>query len=99
MSTYLVDFSRADGELRRMVAGQIPFNQGYLDELIEVSGPDDVQISFVLACEECGQSVNWVECPVCVVLLGARSPECSLCEGAGGFFECPKCSGGQEVAA
>lgn len=90
-ATVEVDLTKAMHEAERMAKGEIAYNQDYLMELIEFPGDiaAPVDFEFLPACEECSAKAVWTDCPECKIL---RRADCGLCEGHGGFWECPNCS-------
>lgn len=88
-----IDLSKADHELGRMNRGEIPFDADYLKELVECDDNSlDIGLSFgvELACSVCGSSPAWVNCPECQ--FTGLPADCFMCEGVGGFYDCPNCS-------
>lgn len=85
-----LDLRKMIHELERMNRGEIPFDQDYLNELIE--GNCSVRIELVaVACSQCNQPPVWVECPECRT-VGAAA-DCFMCDGDGGWFHYPNCDG------
>lgn len=82
-----IDLSKVTHELERMNSGEIPFNLGYLEELVEHDG-DIENVSFSIACAECADLLIFVPCPECAL---AKTDKCSFCQGVGGWFECENC--------
>jgi hypothetical protein len=91
----MIDLRKAMHEMERMNRGEIPIDVEYLNELIEYNGDGDPpRIEATLVCSDCGAHPAWVDCPECGV---TKQADCWMCEGEGGFYECPNCSGGDEV--
>lgn len=87
-----IDLSKANHELERMNQGQIPFDADYLKELVECDYDIELSLDVELTCSICGSFPVWVNCPECRVTHSQA--DCFMCDGAGGFYDCPKCSDG-----
>jgi hypothetical protein len=87
----VIDVSRFRRELDRMEQGEIPFNTGYLNELLQTSDGSPVELEWEVEvnCDLCGSPAVWMDCPECAF---APSDACSLCKGVGGFWECENCN-------
>jgi hypothetical protein len=86
-----VDYTKAMGELKRMLTCEIAYDPLYLTELIEVEGAQLGSFTIeapVPECDGCGGPVVQVACPECQ--LAARD-DCPLCDGYGRFWVCETC--------
>jgi hypothetical protein len=89
-----VDLTKMMAEYGRMLACELRYDPGYLEELIEIRGQRLGQWSVSIpcpACEECGGDAVQVECPECEL---APRDDCPVCDGYGRFWTCGTCEEG-----
>jgi len=85
VSGRVIDLGPYLEEATRMLNGEIPFSQGYLNELIPVG------VTVNMVCGKCGALLFAYTCPECQLVPRA---DCQMCAGAGVWFECPSCETG-----
>ena len=62
-----VDVSKFISEIDRMGRGEISFDLGYLEELLEYDGIDNIELSLV--CSNCESEGYTLECQFCGEIL------------------------------
>lgn len=89
-----IDLSKAESEFKRMVSGETSLSFGYLAELVEIGPILGDMVVFpadgYMYCEECNIENVIRKCPECEL---APMDDCGLCDGMGGWLECPECEG------
>jgi len=89
-----VDLSKMMAEYDRMLACELRYDPGYLEELIEIRGERLGQWSVKIPqpeCVVCGGAAVQMGCPECEA---APRDDCPLCDGYGRFWTCRTCEEG-----